>query len=140
MRVAVKRSIENDFWTAISTAIDAAATPGKARVYDGPVPARAAAPSGNLLMEFTLPKPCAASISNGILTLNPVMWAQVAHSGSPSFVRFVDGDGVYVMDLDAGKEDVQLSDGTLPGFKFDKASYSAGEYAAPVSIVIKSPV
>lgn len=134
MRLAAHYDLVNADWQAKADALNASATPGKAKVYSGPVPDRGVTPDGDLMLTYTLQQPCEASIAGGILTMKPVLFAQVQASGSPTLVRLENGDGDFVMDCDAGQEGVLLPDGSLPAFRFDQSAYAAGEYVQPLTI------
>jgi hypothetical protein len=141
MRVAASHTVENAFWTSIAAALDANANPGQALVYSGTCPARGVAVSlsNPLILTFTLAKPCAASIANGVLTFNTGAYAMVASTYAHSFVRFQDGAGAWVMDVDSGVLSVPLGDGSLAAWQFDAASYAIGALIVPTSLVLQFP-
>lgn len=141
MRVAAPHGIENAYWTSIAALLDAQATPGKAKVYSGTCPARGVAVGGGnvLVMEFTLQKPCAASIADGILTFASVGYAMVASTEAHTFVRFEDGSGNWVMDVDSGVIATPLADGSLAAWQFDAASYTVGALIVPTSLALRFP-
>lgn len=141
MRVAAPRSIENAYWTAISNLLDAQSSPAQALIYSGTCPARGAAVSGSnhLICSFTLQKPCAASIANGVLTLNAIAYAPVTDDAAHSFARFVDGAGNWVMDLDTGLINVPLSDGSYAAWQFNMSSYAVGGLLVPTGLTLSFP-
>lgn len=55
-----------------------------------------------LLAEARLPKPCTASLVNGVLTLAPIARTLCRHSGTAVWARLLDGAEHIVMDLDVG--------------------------------------
>ncbi len=141
MRVASSHTIENAFWTSIAAALDADTDPGQAIVYSGTCPARGVAVGGSnhVVMTYTLPKPCAASIANGILTFDTIAYAMVESTDAHSFVRFLDGAGTWVMDVDTGVLNVPLADGQLAAWQFDAASYTVGALVVPTSLTLRFP-
>jgi hypothetical protein len=141
MRVAAAHSVENAYWTSIANALDAQSSPGQALIYSGTCPARGVAvSSGNhLICTFLLQKPCAASIANGILTLNTIAYAMVTGTDAHSFARFQDGSGNWVMDLDTGVINTPLADGSLAAWQFNMASYSAGSLLVPSVLTLSFP-
>jgi hypothetical protein len=141
MRVAASHTVENAYWTTIANALDANANPGQALVYSGPCPARGVAVSGanHLILTFTLAKPCVASITNGVLTFNTVAYGMVESTYAHSFVRFQDGAGAWVMDVDSGVVAVPLGDGSLAAWQFDAASYAVGALIVPTALALRFP-
>lgn len=135
MRVAAARSLENAYWQGIANALDAHSQAGKARIYSGPVPARGAALGGSnvLIVEWTLQKPCAASIADGRLTLKDLGNGLVQSDAAHTFARFTDGAGNFVMDLDTG-----LLNGDA-AWRFSQASYAIGSYILPEGLTFDFP-
>lgn len=83
-------------------AIDAAATPGKLRVYAGALPATTdtePAPQ-DLLVELELATPCGTANNIG-LTFNAAT-ALVLLAGTPIWARLCDGDDNPIADFDIG--------------------------------------
>lgn len=138
MKISAPASVANAFWTAIANLIDAQSTAGKAKVYSGAMPANGGAlGSGNVLvMEFQLAKPCAASITNGIMTFASLGFAMAVSTEEHRFVRFEDGNGNWAMDVDSGVINTPLADGTLPVMRFSAASYSIGSTIAVTSAAL----
>jgi len=141
MRVAAAHSVENAFWTTISNALDAETDPGKAQIYSGTCPARGVDIGGGntLIAEFTLVKPCAASIANGILTFTAWQYAIVLSTATVSFGRFLDGSDNWVMDVDCGVLNTPLGDGSLAAWQWDQASFPVGALIVPTSLTLKFP-
>jgi len=141
MRVVGVQSVENSYWTSIAALLDAQATPGKAHVYSGTCPAPGVAVDGSnvRVMTFTLQKPCAASIDHGILTFAPVDYAIVESTAEHTFVRFEDGSGNWVMDVDSGVKNVPLADGSLAAWQFNAASYTVGALIVQTSLALRFP-
>ena len=142
MRVAASHTTENAFWTTIANALDAETDPGQAIVYSGTCPARGVAVGGSnhVVLTFTLQKPCAASITDGVLTFDNINYGMVESTYAHSFVRFQDGVGNWVMDVDSGVVAVPLGDGTLAAWQFDAASYAIGALIVPTSLALRFPV
>lgn len=135
MRVAVSHSIEDAYWTAVASALDSAATPGKLRLYSGPVPVRGvvANPGNVLVAEFNLQKPAAASISNGVLTLANIPPAPVASTETIGYAVAVNGDGVFVAHLDTGLA------GSGAAWVWTNLSFSIGDSLAPTVLTLRFP-
>lgn len=133
-------AVQDAVWTAIAAVVDAQSSPGTMRVYAGTRPANGGALAGNTMMaEFTLRKPCSASITGGVWTLQGVDHAQVVAAGSPSFVRFSDGADNFAVDVDAGVVGVPLADSSFAAMLFPKAAFSAGEYLLVPDLVLRWP-
>lgn len=80
------------------------AGPGAAKAFvcGGARPALASSPLGSTpLVEIALQDP-SGSVTDGVLTLLPIAPAQITVSGSATWVRVVNGDGVTAFDMDAG--------------------------------------
>lgn len=82
------------------------------QVYGGSRPAAITdTPGGAMLVEVELTKP-AGTISAGLLTLTASADGLIAATGVATWARFVDGDGLVVMDSDcsdmAGTAEVKL--------------------------------
>ena len=96
--------------------IDDGASAPKLRIFDGQRPADPqSAETGTLLVELPIQRN--GSVVNGTLTLSPVAPQMVVASGTPKWARLINGDGVPVMDLDAGgpasSAEVRVSDGSI---------------------------
>lgn len=61
-------------------------------------------PSSAMLVEIPLTKP-AGTIASGLLTLTAEADGLIAATGQATWARFVDGDGVVVMDADCSDMD-----------------------------------
>lgn len=73
------------------------------RIYGGTRPATPSdAPPGALLVQITLTKPC-GSVANGVLTLSQQADGLIATSGTATWARAVNGDGITAFDCDCGQ-------------------------------------
>ncbi len=140
MIIVVPVSVENAYLTSIANALDAQSTPGKFQLYSGTRPAGGGALSGNTkIIEWVLPKPCAASIADGVLTFNTIAYSQTLANSAHTFARGVDGADNWVVDLDTGVLNVPLADGSLAAWQFDAASYPVGALLIPTVLALKFP-
>lgn len=134
MRVRASNARENAYWQGIADALDAAATPGKIQVWAGDVPAAGGSLNGTnvKVLEFVLQKPC-GSVADGKLTFNAVGYATVLSGEAHAFARAVDGDGVFVIDMDTGLagDDVAV--------KLPAATLTVGSLVIPTALYLKSP-
>ena len=89
--------------SSVLSRLDAAASSGKLRLYSGARPAVTAAPPSAALAELALAKPCGAVNAQAELVFAPVSDAMVQASGTATWARLVDGDGVTVADMDVGE-------------------------------------
>lgn len=88
---------------AIAARADAGAASALIRIYSGTMPINAdAALAGNtLLAELVCTDPVAAAASNNTLTLSPITQDSSADaSGTATFFRLMDSDGVVVLQGD----------------------------------------
>jgi hypothetical protein len=118
-------AVRNARLQVLADAVDAGAGAGKLRIFDGTRPATGEAVTDQtLLIQFTLTKPCASSIADGVLTwdLDPDITAYCeVFSGSKeaTWARLVDSDGNAVGDGDVGLTGsgsaIELSAVTLAG-------------------------
>lgn len=95
-------AIKSNVLTPIQAALDAGATPGMLKIYTGTIPTTPDTAIGTqvLLGELTLSKPC-GTISAGALTFAAITQDSSANAtGTATWARLFDGDGVAVMDID----------------------------------------
>ena len=96
-------ALVNDRLSALTRALDGATPPGKAKVYGTPMPSTGgASTSATLLAEFTFAKPSCLSVSGGVLSIAAPADVLGLATGVAEWVRFTDGAGVFVMDLNGG--------------------------------------
>lgn len=76
---------------------------GTLRVYDGAMPATGGGEITDqvLLAEFALPDP-AGAVSDGVFALGTVADVMAAADGTAAWVRVLDSESGWLMDLDAG--------------------------------------
>ena len=89
--------------TAIVTALDAAATPGKFLLYTGTQPASGAAiTTETLIGTCVLSKPC-GTVTSGVLTFLAIADDPIADaSGTIAWARGLNGDNNFVLDMSCG--------------------------------------
>ncbi len=102
--LALNVTVANARLNAIKDAIDAAAKPGRIKIYTGPVPD----PHGDaittqvLLAELTFSRPC-GTVADGVLTFAAITEEDLAPAtGEAAWARIVDGSGTWVADADVG--------------------------------------
>lgn len=99
---AAATSVRNTMLNAIRDAVDAGATGGLFRIYDGTRPATGGAATV-LLAELTFTKPSAAAAAAGVLTFSAIAADTSANAtGTASWCRAVDSTGTFVFDGNAG--------------------------------------
>ena len=105
------------------------------RLYDGTRPASAAAAaSGVLLADVPLQVP-AGSVASGVMTLLPADTAMVLATGSPTWARVVNRNGVVCFDMDAGTAG-SLPGGASPECVVSDATLYAGGTVAILSAIL----
>lgn len=86
---------------AVIALADAGAGPATISIYTGTQPASAtSAPTGTLLVSFTLPKPAYTSAVNGVATLDadPDITSNAVADGTAGWGRLADSDGNTIYD------------------------------------------
>lgn len=105
MAVQISLAVRNALLSTIAAQVDSGTGPGQLRVYSGTQPATAdTAPTGTLLLTFTLPKPAFSAPLNGsmsFVTLPPIV-AVASASGTAGWARMVKSDGAAVLDGSVG--------------------------------------
>lgn len=104
MTLGMDVALRNARLQVIADAIDAGASdPGYMEIYDGTQPATGAAVTDQTLLGMvTFSKPCAASITGGVLTFDDITGSNAVADGIATWVRVYDGDDVFVLDMDVG--------------------------------------
>ena len=100
--ISFSNAVKSDRLQAFTRALDAGGGGGRIRLYGGIQPVAGAAHSQTLLCELVLPKPSAASVTNGILTIASPFSAMALVSGTVTWCRLSDSAGNFVADCDAG--------------------------------------
>lgn len=102
--IGLSTTIRNDRAQVILDAIDAGAGAGEIRIYSGTQPATGDALGGtNVLLGTIVLSDPAGTIANGVLTFSPMSDDTSADAdGTITWVRIVDSDGNFCVDMDAG--------------------------------------
>lgn len=101
MAIGMATTLRDARLQAVIDTIDAGAGAGEIRLYDGIRPATGGTVT-NLIGTCVLSDPC-ATISSGVLTFNPISDDVSADAtGTITWARIVDSNGVFVMDLGCG--------------------------------------
>ena len=83
----------------IGAAVDAAAAPGAVRLYDGTRPPVAGASLTGQVLQCTVPLAApGTTLAGTVLSFNPGADGVRVAADTITWARFVDGDGVFVMD------------------------------------------
>ena len=102
MTLGINSTVRNSRLNVIRDAIDAGATGGFLRVYDGARPATGGAAT-TLLAELTFSDPSAPNASGGVLTFNAITADASANAtGTATWCRIVDSTGGFVTDGSVG--------------------------------------
>lgn len=110
--------------------LNAGAGPAAIHVYGGSMPASITdTPASAMLVEIELAEP-AGTIADGALTLSAAADGLIANDGIATWARFVNGDGLVVMDANCSG-----MDGDAP-VKLVKTQLYAGADARLASAVI----
>jgi len=113
MTIAFNVALRNARADQITIARDAGPAGGNIRIYDGTRPATGGAVT-TLLGELTLADPSSPSASGGVLTASSITGDTSAdNTGTASWYREVDSNGVFVMDGDCGLSGSDLNLNTL---------------------------
>ena len=110
MTIGLKDSVRTSRMTQISNDIDGGTGAGLLRIYDGTRPAKAGTAT-TLLAELTFSDPCAASITNGVLTFDTITEDSSANAdGTATWARVVQSDGTtFVMDMSVGTSGADIN-------------------------------
>ncbi len=113
MSLTYTTAVKNARANALVNQIDAASTPATIILYSGTAPIGVGAITTQVaLVTLTLQKPCFASITNGVITLNAITEQMVQATGTAGFARLLDGDGVAIADMTIGingsGEDIEI--------------------------------
>lgn len=88
---------------AVAQYLDTGTGSGAVRIYGGTRPATPAdVPTSAMLVQISLTKPC-GTVTAGALTLTPEGNGLITETGTATWARVVNGDGVTAFDCDAGQ-------------------------------------
>lgn len=99
MTIGYVTSLRNTVMAAITAAIDAGASGGKIRVYDGTQPATGGTVT-TLLAEATFSVTSYGAPSVGVITANSITGGTGLVAADGTWVRLLDSDDVFVIDGD----------------------------------------
>ena len=112
MALAFTDTLRNARADQLTVARDAGAAGGNIRIYDGVRPAKGGAVT-TLLAELTFSDPSSAAAAAGVLTASAITGdASADNTGTATWFREVDSNGLFVMDGDVGLagSDLNLND------------------------------
>lgn len=115
--------------------LDAGAGAATIKVYTGAQPATpASAPTGTLLLTFTLNDPAFGSAVNGVAALDvtPALTALGAAAGTAGWFRAADSDGNAVFDGACGTAGAELNLTTTAVTVGLEVGISSGSYTQPM--------
>jgi hypothetical protein len=99
--IRISDAARNAAASAIAALVDGGVAAGHLRIYTGPQPATVAtAPSGTLLLDFTLSDPAYAAAAGGsaVLDVTPAVSAVAGATGTAGWFRLGDSTGAGVVD------------------------------------------
>lgn len=132
MTIRFSTAVRNAFLTVVKDAVDAG-TAGTLKVYTGSQPAGPdTAPSGTLLVTFTLTDPAFDTPAAGAMVLDadPDIVATAVASGTAGWARMSDSAGTAVMDGTVG---------TSGDFVINTAAITAGQDVILASATLNYP-
>lgn len=112
MALAFTDTLRNARADQLTVARDAGAAGGNIRIYDGVRPAKGGAVT-TLLAELIFSDPSSAAAALGVLTASAITGdASADNTGTATWFREVDSNGLFVMDGDVGLagSDLNLND------------------------------
>lgn len=102
MSTGLATSVRTARAQVIVNAIDAGAGAGVLKFYDGTRPATGAAITTHKLLVVSNFDTIAGTVTDGVITFNPIADSLVILSGIASWCRIEDSDGNFVVDLSCG--------------------------------------
>jgi len=113
MSLTYTSDVKNARAQALVNQIDAGSSQASIILYTGSAPIDVGVITTELpLVTLTLPKPCYASIVNGVISLNVIPEQMVQATGAAGFARLLNGDGDAIADMTVGVngsgEDIEL--------------------------------
>lgn len=128
MAIAYLEALRDNMLDELTALIDAGAGAGFLRIYDGTRPATGGAAT-TLLAELTFTDPSAGAAASGAWTASSITADASANAtGTATWFRIVDSNGVFVMDGDVGTSGSDLN--------LDSVSITSGQNVAVSSFVI----
>lgn len=112
MAIEINDTLANSRADQITTARDAGAGAGLIRIYDGARPAKGGAVT-TLLAELTFSDPSSPSAASGVLTASTITGANAVATGTATWYREVDSNGLFVLDGDVGTSGSDLNLNTV---------------------------
>lgn len=115
MAIAFSTTCRNNMLDEVTALIDADASAGQIKIYDGTRPATGAAvTTQTLLAELTFSTTSAAAASGGVLTFSSITADSSANAtGTASWARVLDGASAFVFDCGVGAtgsgQDIELN-------------------------------
>jgi hypothetical protein len=108
MTIEINDTLANARADQITTARDAGAGGGLIRIYDGVRPAKGGTAT-TLLAELTFSDPSSPAASSGVLTASTITGANAVATGTATWYREVDSNGLFVLDGDVGTSGSDLN-------------------------------
>jgi len=112
MAIEINDTLANSRADQITAARDAGAGAGLIRIYDGVRPAKGGAAT-TLLAELTFSDPSSPSAASGVLTASTITGANAVATGTATWYREVDSNGLFVLDGDVSTSGSDLNLNTV---------------------------
>lgn len=102
MTITISPDHNNARLLATRDFLDSGSSAAKLRIYGGTRPSAGASPGTPMLAEITLDEPCGTIVSNALQLTSSGGPSIVTNSGTPTWARFVNGNGDWAIDCNAG--------------------------------------
>lgn len=112
MAIKINTTLSNARLDQVTVARDAGVGPGSIQIYNGVRPAAGGAPT-TLLAEPIFSDPSSPAAIGGVLTANAITGVNALVTGTATWFREVDGNGVFVLDGDVGTSGSDLNLNTV---------------------------